>query len=286
MVALVALTRAARAVRAELAVPLVALFQPSEENHPSGAERIVAEGALAEAGVRAVAAVHVHPTVPWGAVAVDEGPVNAALDHLRVVVDGAGGHAAYPHEARDPVLALSQIVVSLQQVVSRRMDPTDEAALTVGWLRAGSADNVIPDRAEAGGTLRVLQPDARATLLDAVRQVVEHTARAHGCTARVEVSVGEPAVVNDATLARTVRALLPLAGLTPAAELRSCGSDDFGYFAATAPSLMMFLGLRGAPGDRGRPLHHPQFLPPDEAVGAVAHAQATAYAAAAQATSA
>jgi amidohydrolase len=253
----VALTRAARAVRAELAVPLVALFQPSEENHPSGAERIVAEGALAEAGVRAVAAVHVHPTVPWGAVAVDEGPVNAALDHLRVVVDGAGGHAAYPHEARDPVLALSQIVVSLQQVVSRRMDPTDEAALTVGWLRAGSADNVIPDRAEAGGTLRVLQPDARATLLDAVRQVVEHTARAHGCTARVEVSVGEPAVVNDATLARTVRALLPLAGLTAAAELRSCGSDDFGYFAATAPSLMMFLGLRGAPGDRGRPLHHP-----------------------------
>jgi amidohydrolase len=98
--------------------------------------------------------------------------------------------------------------------------------------------------------------------------------------------VGEPAVVNDATLARTVRALLPLAGLTAAAELRSCGSDDFGYFAATAPSLMMFLGLRGAPGDRGRPLHHPQFLPPDEAVGAVAHAQATAYAAAAQATSA
>ena len=286
MAALVALTRAARAVRAELAVPLVALFQPSEENHPSGAERIVAEGALAEAGVRAVAAVHVHPTVPWGAVAVDEGPVNAALDHLRVVVDGAGGHAAYPHEARDPVLALSQIVVSLQQVVSRRMDPTDEAALTVGWLRAGSADNVIPDRAEAGGTLRVLQPDARATLLDAVRQVVEHTARAHGCTARVEVTVGEPAVVNDATLARTVRALLPLAGLTAAAELRSCGSDDFGYFAATAPSLMMFLGLRGAPGDRGRSLHHPQFLPPDEAVGAVAHAQAAAYAAAAQATSA
>jgi metal-dependent amidase/aminoacylase/carboxypeptidase family protein len=171
-------------------------------------------------------------------------------------------------------------VVSLQQVVSRRMDPMGDAALTVGWLRAGSADNVIPDRAEAGGTLRVLQPGARAPLLKAVREVVEHTARAHGCAARVEVTVGEPAIVNDAVMVRASRALLPRAGLRPAAELRSCGSDDFGFFAAAAPSLMMFLGLRGAPGDRGRPLHHPQFLAPDDAVEAVAHAQAAAYVAA------
>jgi amidohydrolase len=286
MAALVALIRAARAVEAELPVPLVAVFQPSEETHPSGAERIVAEGALVEEDVWAVTAVHVHPTVRWGTVAVDEGPVNASLDHLRVVVEGAGGHAAYPHEANDPVLALSQVVVSLQQVVSRRMDPMGDAALTVGWLRAGSADNVIPDRAEAGGTLRVLQPDARAPLLEAIREVVEHTARAHGCTARVEVTVGEPAVVNDGALARKVRALLPRAGLETAPEMRSCGSDDFGYFAAAVPSLMMFLGLRGGPGDRERPLHHPQFLPPDEAVGAVAQAQAAAYAAAAEAVTA
>jgi amidohydrolase len=192
--------------------------------------------------------------------------VNASLDHVRVVVEGAAGHAAYPHEARDPVLALCQIVVSLQQVVSRRMDPMSDAALTVGWLWAGSADNVIPNRAEAGGTLRVLQPDARDPLPEATREVIEHTARAHGCTARVQVTEGAP-VVNDTALARKVRALLPRAGLQLATEMRSCGSDDFGYFAAAVPSLMTFLGLRGGPGDRGRPLHHPQFLPPDEAVG-------------------
>jgi amidohydrolase len=80
--------------------------------------------------------------------------------------------------------------------------------------------------------------------------------------------------------------LLPRAGLEPAAEMRSCGSDDFGYFAAAVPSLMVFLGLRGGPGDEGRPLHHPKFLPPDEAVGAVADAQAAAYVAAAEAVSA
>jgi amidohydrolase len=286
MAALVALIRAARAVEGELPVPLVAVFQPSEEAHPSGAERIVAQGVLAEEGIRAMTAVHLHPKVRWRMVTVDEGPVNASLDHLRVLVEGAGGHAAYPHEARDPILALSQIVVSLQQVVSRRMDPTGDAALTIGWLGAGSADNVIPDRAEAGGTLRVLQPDARAPLMEATREVVEHTARAHGCTARVEVTEGEPAVVNDAALAQTVRALLPQAGLEPAAEMRSCGSDDFGYFAAAVPSLMMFLGLRGAPGDQGRPLHHAQFLPSDEAVEAVAHAQVAAYTGAAEAMTA
>jgi amidohydrolase len=286
MAALVALIRAARAVEGELPVPLVAVFQPSEEAHPSGAERIVAQGVLAEEGIRAMTAVHLHPKVRWRMVTVDEGPVNASLDHLRVLVEGAGGHAAYPHEARDPILALSQIVVSLQQVVSRRMDPTGDAALTIGWLGAGSADNVIPDRAEAGGTLRVLQPDARAPLMEATREVVEHTARAHGCTARVEVTEGEPAVVNDAALVQTVRALLPQAGLEPAAEMRSCGSDDFGYFAAAVPSLMMFLGLRGAPGDQGRPLHHAQFLPSDEAVEAVAHAQVAAYTGAAEAMTA
>ncbi|MGH9003390.1 MAG: peptidase dimerization domain-containing protein, partial [Acidimicrobiia bacterium] len=171
-------------------------------------------------------------------------------------------------------------------VVSRRANPMGDAALTVGWLGAGSADNVIPDRAEAGGTLRVLQPDARARLLEATREVVEHTARAHGCTARVEVTEGEPAVVNDAVLARAVRMLLPQAGLEPAAELRWCGSDGFGYLAAVIPGLMMFPGLRGGPGGQERPLHHPEFLPSDEAVGAVAQAQVAAYAAAAEAMTA
>lgn len=92
--------------------------------------------------------------------------------------------------------------------------------------------------------------------------------------------------MNDAGLARAVRVLLPRAGLERAAELRSCGSDDFGFFAAVVPSLMLFLGLRGGPGGRERSLHHPEFLPPDEAVAAVAQAQAAAYAAAAAAVAA
>ena len=281
MAALAAVVRAA--ARVDLPVPLLALFQPSEEAYPSGAAEIVEEGALREAQVAAVVAAHIHPDVPWGAVSADAGAVNASADNFRIVLEGAGGHAAYPHRIRDPVLALSQVVVSLQQVVSRRIDPMRPVVFSVTQFRAGSAPNVIPDKAEARGTFRVLDRGDRKALIAAVEEVVEHTARAHGCTARVEVSEGEPAVVNDPGLAEAARRALREVGFEVGPTMRSCGSDDFGYYQEVAPTLMLFVGLGGGGKEEVRPLHHPAFLPPDEAVEAVARAQAAAYAAAAAA---
>lgn len=280
MAALAAVFRAARRMAGSLPAPLVALHQPSEEAYPSGADLILREGIL-DSGVAAVVAAHVHPGLPWGAVSVEAGAVNASSDNLRVVIEGEGGHGAYPHRARDPILALSHVLVALQSVVSRRLDPMHPGALSVGWVRAGSAENVIPGRAEAGATLRVLAPDDRQPLREAAREIVGHTARAHGCTGRLEVTEGEPATVNDPTLANAARALLPSAGLALAPPLRSCGSDDFGFYGRLAPSLMAFVGLEGGPGASRAPLHHPRFLPPEEAVRAVARVQAVAYVAAA-----
>jgi len=280
MAALVALFRAARTV--ELPVPLVALFQPSEEAYPSGALELLDAGALD--GVAVVAAAHVHPDVPWGEVAVDEGPVNASSDSFVVVVEGESGHAAYPHDTRDPVVALAAVVVALQSLVSRRVDPLRSAVVTVGTLEAGSADNVIPEHARAGGTLRALHPDDRVELRRALGTLAEHVALAHGCTARVEWTEGEPAIVNDAALVARVRPLLERTGAAAAHTQRSCGSDDFGFFGARSRLLLLFVGVGGAPGMPHVPLHHPQFLPPTEAVAAVARAQAAAYAGAAVAT--
>jgi amidohydrolase len=196
------------------------------------------------------------------------------------MVEGAGGHGAYPHRTRDPILALSHVVVALQSLVSRRLDPMHPGAFSVGWTRAGSAENVIPETAEAGGTLRALEPGDRAPLREAARGIAEATARAHGCAARIEFTEGEPATTNDAALAATARALLPEAGFGLALPMRSCGSDDFGFYGRLAPTLMVFVGLDGAPGAARFPLHHPRFLPPPEAVKAVARAQAVALAAA------
>jgi amidohydrolase len=280
MAALTALFRAALRIEGTLPRPLLALYQPSEETYPSGAELIVREGALADA-IGAIVAAHVHPEVPLGAVSVEPGPVNASCDYLRITVEGIGGHAAYPHRARDPILALSHVVVALQSLVSRRLDPMHAGAFSVGWTRAGSADNVIPSRAEAGGTLRALEPADRVPLREAARELIENAARTHGCAARVELIEGEPATINDPALAIATRALLHEADLGLAPAMRSCGSDDFGFYGQLAPALMAFVGIRDAPGTQPVPLHHPRFLPPSEAVRAVARAQAVAFAAAA-----
>ena len=279
MAALAALFRAAGLIEGSLLRPLVAFFQPSEEAYPSGADLVVREGVLAEE-TGAVVAAHVHPDVPWGSVSVEPGPVNASSDNLRIVVEGSGGHGAYPHRAHDPILALSHSIVALQSLVSRRLNPMHAAVFSVGWLRAGSAENVIPDAAEAGGTLRTLDPDDRQPLRKMAREIVENTARAHGCAARVEVTEGEPATVNDPVMVEAALTLLSEAGFEPAPAMRSCGSDDFGFYGQSSPTLMLFVGLEGAPNTPNVPLHHPRFLPPGEAVGAVARAQAVAFAAA------
>jgi amidohydrolase len=280
MAALVALFRAAGLIEGSLHKPLLALFQPSEEAYPAGADLIVREGALV-GKTGAIVAAHVHPEVPWGTISVEAGPVNASSDNLRITVEGSGGHGAYPHRARDPILALSHVVVALQSLVSRGLDPMHAAVFSVGWVRAGTAENVIPDVAEAGGTLRILDPEDREPLRETALQIVEATARAHDCTASVEVTQGEPATVNNPVLVGAARSLLPEAGFELAPAMRSCGSDDFGFYGNTSPTLMMFVGIKDAPGTPNVPLHHPRFLPSDEAVGAVARAQALAFAAAA-----
>jgi amidohydrolase len=279
MAALAALFRAAGRIEGSLPKSLVALYQPSEEAYPSGADLVVREGALEEAG--AVVAAHVHHDVPWGSVSVEAGPVNASSDNLRITVEGSGGHGAYPHRTHDPILALSHAIVALQSLVSRRLDPTHAAVFSVGWIRAGSAENVIPGAAEAAGTLRALDPEDREPLRRMASEIVENTARAHGCTARVEVTEGEPATVNDPALADTAHSLLSEAGFEPSPAMRSCGSDDFGFYGLTSPTLMLFVGLENASGSQNVPLHHPRFLPSNEAVGAVARAQAVAFTAAA-----
>jgi amidohydrolase len=280
MAALAALFRAAGRIEGSLPKPLAALFQPSEEAYPSGADLVVREGVLEEE-TGAIVAAHVHPEVPWGSVSVEAGPVNASSDNLHIIIEGSGGHGAYPHRAHDPILALSHAVVALQSLVSRRLDPTHAAVFSVGWMSAGSAENVIPGVAEAGGTLRALDPADRQPLRKMAREIVEYTARAHGCVARVEVTEGEPATVNDPALTEAARSLLPEAGFEPVPAMKSCGSDDFGFYGRTSPTLMLFVGIENGPDTQNVPLHHPRFLPSGEAVGAVARAQVVAFVAAA-----
>jgi amidohydrolase len=287
--ALVALVRAVAAAGSELLpAPLLAVFQPREEKAPSGAADVIASEAFRAHTPCAVLGVHVQPELLRGVVSARPGPVNASSDEIEITVHGRAGHGGYPHRTRDPVLALAQVVVSIQQVVSRRVNPLEAGVVTIGQLTAGSAPNVVPALATARGTVRALDAD-RDEMLAAVRDVVEHTAAAHGCTGEMHVVPNEPAVVNDGHLAGAIAAALGRrrrgeaasrpTGLTLDTTFRSCGADDFSHYSAgedapPIPSVMLFVGtadpdavLGSAPG-----LHHPAFSPDDAMVGEVARA--------------
>ena len=191
MAALVALARAAFPLADALPAPLLALFQPSEEAYPSGARQLVREE-LATVAPAAVVAAHVHPELPWGSIALDPGVVNASCDAFAITVEGEPAHSSYPHRGRDPILAISEVVLSLHAQVNRRIDPLRPAVLTVGVLEGGEAENVIPGRARALGTVRAYDREERLALAELVEEVVAGIAAAHGCRGRVELVRGEP----------------------------------------------------------------------------------------------
>ncbi len=275
LAAVVALARAVHRVGGP--VPLLVILQPREETYPSGAQDIVNEGCLEREECRAVIGVHVQPLLERGSVACTPGVVNASSDEFTITIRGVAGHAAYPHLGSDPVLTLSQVIVALQSLVSRRADPMASVVLSVTMLDAGSAPNAIPGQAVARGTIRALDPLSREVLTSGMADTVDLVARAHGCTGHLHVTRGEPTLTNDSRLAEATAPLLGRLGLTATDALRSAGSDDFAYFAERLPSLMLFVGTDGG---RER-LHSSTFVPPDERVADVAYAMLAGYLAAA-----
>jgi amidohydrolase len=278
LAALVAVGRAAARIGVD--VPILAVLQPREESAPSGAEDIVRSGVLADHDARAIVAAHLQPRLPDGVVAVTPGPVNAATDEFEVTVTGVGGHAGYPHVARDPVLALCQTVVSLQQVPSRRFDPVLGAVCSIGQISGGSAVNVVPETASARGTVRVMRDSDRAVAASLIEEIVTRTAEAYGCTGSVRFDPGEPVLVNDPSLAADAAARLTAAGLITNATFRSYGADDFSHYCGVTRGLMLFVGTAPPDATDAPGLHHERFLPPDRMVGRLADALLAGYLAA------
>jgi amidohydrolase len=255
----------------DLPRPLVALLQPREEGVDSGAKDIVDEGRLE--GVASVIAAHVQPRVETGVVAVTPGPVNAAMDTFTVTVTGRGGHSGYPHTVDDSVLALSAVVVALQQVGARRIDPTTGVACMVNQVHAGRTDNVVSSQAVGSGTVRTMRQQDRELAHRAIEDIATSVAAGYGCRAEVSIGVGEPVLVNDAGLAVGAGELLTQMGHRVDPTFRSFGSDDFAAYCERARGLMVFVGT-GA--ERGG-LHDASYLPDDAYVATVADALIAGY---------
>jgi amidohydrolase len=201
----------------------------------------------------------------------------ASSDNLRIVVRGVQTHGAMPWQGVDPIVTASQIVMGLQQVVSRQVDLTDSpAVVTIGQIEGGNRGNIIPDTVLMVGTIRSLNPDTRTDVHERVRRIAENIAEANGAEAEVTIDLGYAVTVNDPALTeRMVPSLRRVAGQDLTVMPPTLGAEDFSYFAQEAPGL--FLGLGVAPEDPAlvHPNHSPYFYADERALPIGVRALAT-----------
>lgn len=235
------------------------IFQPAEES-AGGGRVMVEEGLFERFPCDEVYALHNWPGLPAGTIAVRPGPVMASTDRWDMTIRGKGGHAAFPHQTVDPIYVGAQIITAWQALISREMTPTSPAVLSTTKFHAGSAYNVIPERAELAGTVRALSPEVRAFLERRLQQVAEAVAAGFGASVHLEYTQGYPVTTNDercATFAAKVAASLIGQQGVRTAEPPSLGSEDFAYLLQERPGAYLWLGQGDSTHVAG--LHNPHY---------------------------
>jgi amidohydrolase len=235
------------------------IFQPGEEGF-GGGRVMVQEGLFDKFPCDAVFAMHNKPGIPVGQMATTLGPLLAASDRFDIKVKGTGTHAAHPHSGNDPFIIGSQIVLALQTIPARNVDPIDSAVISVGFMRGGSAYNVIPDELHIGGTVRSFRAEVQELLEKRMGEVARGIAAAHGTTCEFSYRRGYPPTVNhaaEAEFAAEVAAEICGADNVSTTIAPSLGGEDFSYMLNKRPGAMLWLG--NGPGEGGCFLHNTKY---------------------------
>ena len=231
------------------------VFQPAEEGG-GGGKVMVDEGVVED--VASIFALHLWPGLPFGNVATKAGPIMAAADAFEMEIVGSGGHGAMPHLAADAVVIAAQVVTALQTVVSREVDPVEPAVLTVGEIGAGTAFNIIPEKARLGGTVRTLNSDLRERMPERMEAVARGVAKGMRGDANLDYTFSYPVTVNDESAAGYALGVAEdLFGAHSVQELPkpSMTAEDFSYYLEEVPGAFIWLGV----GEDISGLHTPQF---------------------------
>jgi amidohydrolase len=227
---------------------VLVVFQPAEEVG-DGARAVVQSGALAK--VAAIFGGHVDRRFEVGQVVAQAGALAASTDSFEIEILGAGAHGARPHESADPIVASAAIVMAVQTLVSRRLDPAQPGVVTVGTINAGTASNIIPDRARLTGTIRATSIAARTLLTRELVRMVNDVAKAYGTTATTSLSGGTPPIVNPERMASiaasAVTRVLGDAALVPLGTT-NMGGEDFAVYMESIPGCFMRIGARESGG--------------------------------------
>ncbi|CAG2149863.1 M20 aminoacylase family protein [Cupriavidus numazuensis] len=222
------------------------IFQPAEEiGAGGGAERMLADGLFERFPCDAIFGLHNHPGVEQGNFLFRSGPFMAACDTVTITIRGKGGHAARPHQSVDPILVAGSLVMAMQSVVSRYVDPNEAAVVTIGTLHAGHAVNVIPDSARMEISVRSFSPDVRASLEARIRQLAIAHAEGYGAVAEVNYVHGYPVLINserETEFARQIAEELVGADKVVSQAARITGSEDFAYYLQQRPGCFVRLG--------------------------------------------
>ncbi len=237
----------------ELCGTVLLVFQPAEEAM-NGAARILETGVLDP--VRCIFGMHVRADAECDTVYVTAGADHAAVDHFRITVKGVGTHAAHPDLGADPIAAASLFVTAIQSIVSRKIDPTQSAVISVTEFHAGTTWNVIPETAYLEGTVRTFDPAVRAIIRDRMCQAAEGIGLSQGVEIQIDWLPGTPATQNDPALVDQVRLAALSLSLKVGIVSPSMGGEDFAVYQERIPGVIWQIGV----GHRNS-LHHPGFTP-------------------------
>lgn len=236
------------------------IFQPAEEGGGGGL-RMIEDGVLEGPRVDRVLALHVLPTIPPGSFGFTEGPAQASVDDFVIRLVGRGSHAAYPQRANNPILAACRLIPALHAMTNHSTEPAKALVVSVTKMEAGSAFNVIPERAELWGTLRALDEGVRARAREEIQGVAKEAAQGHGVQVEVEIRGGYPVLVSDPQVLSFAREVArSLVGDGAVLDLPpSMGAEDFAYFLKRCQGAYLKLGCGKGDGEETPMLHTPQF---------------------------
>lgn len=259
--------------RRKLAGEVKFIFQPAEEaspeDEPVGAERMARQGVLDDPTVEAIYALHCMPSLEAGKIGHTGGPVWAGSELLEIEIEGTQAHGAYPHEGVDAVAVASQVVVALQQVVSRTIDARHSCVITVGRIEGGESYNILAENASMTGILRGLSSEAMDRARQAVDRIVDHVCQGLGARGQTTFTPGARPVINDQRLeAQAVATIADRLGDSVVTNHPpQLGAEDFSAFSQRIPGCYLFLGIRNEQQGITHALHTPRFDVDESCIG-------------------
>jgi amidohydrolase len=256
-----------KAHQTEIKHKIVLIFQPAEEKLPGGGRLLMESGILQKLGVTEVYGLHTSPKHPVGTIALKNGPLMARPDEFILTIKGKGGHAAAPHDAVDPVVIAAQVITTIQSVVSRTVDPTESAVVTIGSIHGGTVHNVIPERVEMKGTVRTFRRELAEKISGIIEQTAKGIAQAFGGDAELQFDPGYPAVINTPETTATIREIVKdLYGENALIEMEKpiMAGEDFAFYQEEFRGTFFFLGTSSEETQSVYPWHHPKYNADEE----------------------